>query len=196
MKKSIAAILFHCSENTSEERRHLYCPRSIDTWCKYRTDQITGKETYKKKINIPTAILEILKPIFSHTDLARDDLLERCVDGETQNANEALNGLIWKRCPKDVFVGKTILEIGVASAVLSFNEGENGLLKVFNELNINPGYYSCIAIHRSDVKRISNMNEKCSEKSKKDRKRLRGVRKGYDDNNVETEGEIYASGAF
>ena len=32
--------------------------------------------------------------------LRSDDLLSRCLDGATQNPNEALNQIIWKKCPK------------------------------------------------------------------------------------------------
>ena len=41
-----------------------------------------------------------------------------------------MNGVIWKWCPKDVFVGHSTLEVGVASAVISFNDGKSGILKV------------------------------------------------------------------
>ena len=49
--------------------------------------------------------------------LSDDNLLQKCLHGKTQNNNESLNGLLWKRCPKDVFVGRVTLELGVASAV-------------------------------------------------------------------------------
>ena len=38
----------------------------------------------------------------------------------------ALNGVIWKRFPKDVFVGRSTLEMGVTSAVKSFNDRQSG----------------------------------------------------------------------
>ena len=54
-------------------------------------------------------------PVF--VSLSDDNLLQKCLHGKTQNNNESLNGLLWKRCPKDVFVGRVTLELGVASAV-------------------------------------------------------------------------------
>ena len=41
-----------------------------------------------------------MKPIF--TDLSNDVLLQKCLHGTTQNNNEALHGLIWKKVPKDI----------------------------------------------------------------------------------------------
>ena len=29
--------------------------------------------------------------------------------------------LTWKRCPKDIYIGLTVLEIGTASTVINFN---------------------------------------------------------------------------
>ena len=36
-----------------------------------------------------------------------------CLHGKTQN-NERVNALIWKSCPKDIYVGLTGPEIGAA----------------------------------------------------------------------------------
>ena len=58
----------------------------------------------------------IIKPIF--VDLSDDNLLSKCLHGSTQNVNEALNQIIWNKCPKQVFVEKKMLEIGVYSAML------------------------------------------------------------------------------
>ena len=79
MKKGIAAILHHCSEHSNNNQRRLYCPVGKDSWCKWQKDQVTGNITYKEKINIPPAVRDLIKPVFSHTDLASDDLLKKCL---------------------------------------------------------------------------------------------------------------------
>ena len=93
MRKSIAALIYHCSVSSNDESRHHYCPKTANSWCKYQSDKITGKKTYKQYINIPPAVAKEIKPIFSWKDLGSEALLSRCVDGETQNVNEALNYL-------------------------------------------------------------------------------------------------------
>ena len=47
-------------------------------------------------------------------------------------------GVIRKRCPKDVFIGRSTLEMGVASTLISFNDGQSGILKVMENLTMNP----------------------------------------------------------
>ena len=76
-----------------------------------------------------------------YRDLSNETLLEKCLHGYTRNDNEAINSVIWKKCPKDVFVSKKILEIAVASATIEFNGGSNGLKSVFNDLGLNFGYF-------------------------------------------------------
>ena len=50
------------------------------------------------KINIPKWIHDEIRPIF--LDLSKDELLAKCLHGETQNNDESLNNMIWAKCPK------------------------------------------------------------------------------------------------
>ena len=163
MKKAVWAIFFHMIENDNEEDRHKCCPRSEDSWCKYQADQITGKSTYRDKTDIPLAIKEHLFPVFK--DLASDELLRKCLHGQTQNANEALNKLIWSRCPKTNFASRSIVEIATASAVLYFNDGSSGILRVLQKLNIDPGAFTKLASCKVDKSRIKNMEYKSKKAS-------------------------------
>ena len=195
MKKSVAAVLFHCTDYDDKEFRHRFCLRTADSWCKYQSDKITGKSTYKSdKIDIPVVISNEIKPIF--TELSKDSLLEKCLHGQTQNVNESLNGFIWKRCPKDIFVSRQVLEICVASSVLSFNDAANGLLHVMKKLNLDTGAYNLNGSKQKDLKRIRIMNYKTSASVKKRRKKLRSIRKGYTDNDNEKEEITYKAGCF
>ena len=102
MKKGILAVLWHCTGFENLETRHQFCPRSIDSWCNYLKKD--GKELSSHSINLPQAIHEVLLPIFQ--DLRADDLLVRCLDGTSQNPNEAFNQIMWKKCPKETFVAR------------------------------------------------------------------------------------------
>ena len=35
MKKSVAALIHHCSVNDDGEKSHKYCPIAKDSWCKF-----------------------------------------------------------------------------------------------------------------------------------------------------------------
>ena len=100
-----------------------------DTWCRYW-----------KAANSGTLQNYVEKPIF--VDLSKDDLLLKRVHGLTQNNNESTNKVIRKRVPKDIHVGWEALEMGVASAVINYNNGLNGLSDVYNELSMEVGSYT------------------------------------------------------
>ena len=69
-------------------------------------------------------------------------LLEKCLHGRTQNVNEAFNAFVWKRAPKDIFVGKIVLDMSVASAVVSFNDGATGLFSIMEKIGIHVGHFN------------------------------------------------------
>lgn len=62
--------------------------------------------------------------------MSSESLLQRMQHGGTQNANECLNSVIWVRCPKTFFVGKSKLEAAASMAISTFNEGASAMLSV------------------------------------------------------------------
>ena len=91
-------------------------------------------------------------PIF--TDLKNETLLSKCLHGQTQNNNESLNALIWKRCPKDFFIGKKVLEISMNSAIIAFNDGSTALEKVISAGGIEPSIFMQEGLRKLDCNRI------------------------------------------
>ncbi|GFU30601.1 uncharacterized protein TNCV_2614971 [Trichonephila clavipes] len=77
--------------------------------------------------------------------------LERCSAGKTQNANESIHSVIWKNCPKETFVSKKRLEMGVISAIGGYNFG------CFNSLAIEHNELSSVSVdisHKRDKRRL------------------------------------------
>ena len=102
MKKNIGAILFHCSNIEPAKERHKCCPRTKDSWCSYWN---VAKKS-EIKLNLPPNIKDEPE-IAQFFDRLRDEsLLSKRLHGKTQNVNESLNGMIWSKCPKRVYVGE------------------------------------------------------------------------------------------
>ena len=93
----------------------IVCPNDENNWCSYQLDKVNGTLKYISTINIPVNIFNIIKSIFQY--LSKDELLLKCLHGQTQNKNETLNAIIWTQCPKSIFVERSTLEIGVNSAI-------------------------------------------------------------------------------
>ena len=138
MKKAISASLFHVA-SSAKENWHVHCPDGESSWCQFKKDIATGKNTYKPGQGLTQEIIMHVKPIFQ--DLSKDALLERCLHGRTQNANESFNSTVWKRIPKATYVSLQTFKFGVFDAVAHFNIGAKAAVLVFEKLGMIPGRY-------------------------------------------------------
>ena len=189
MKKAVLASLFHCA---SSESRHLhdYCPIGANSWCGYHRD----RANYKHGPGLPLEVIAKVKPVYQR--LSDDGLLQKCLHGKTQNRNERLNGLVWQRVPKEVFVGRDVLKFGLFDAVAHFNVGAQTVLQLYGALGIPSGKYTEEGCKMLDAEHAYNALYKGEEQNKKQRKVLRGKKKRKEDKNKQSEGVTYATGQF
>ena len=192
MKKNVSAILFHCSDISPDEERHKWCPRTTDSWCSYWN---TSKEV-KNKLNLPSNIKDEKEVVELFDRLRDDSLLSKCLHGKTQNVNESLNGIIWTKCPKRVYVTKKTLEICVSSAVLEYNTGKKGIEIVMNKAGLKIGRLQSESYHNVQSRQKRHMIRKSSERFKRRRKDLRAIKKHWIDKSKEQEGETHEAGGF
>ena len=194
MKKSIGAILWHCTNFKDKVFRHRFCPPGADSWCGFKKDEANETKNYQSHINIPEWIHQIIRPTFM--SLADETLLSKCLHGQTQNANESINQVIWAKCPKTVSVEKPTLELGGYSAILQFNDGALGVENVFNHFGLGEGRcFIAASTQKSD--NSVRWAEKKSVAGKKQRKRIRKIKKGFADDEKEKETiESYVCGGF
>ena len=71
--------------------------------------------------------------------MTEENLLQRCLGGFTQNANESLNSKIWKIAPKTNPGSRRIVEIASDIAVTTFNDGAESLLRISEILGLKIG---------------------------------------------------------
>lgn len=193
MRKAVGAVLFHYSEAADSASRHQFCPATSTSWCKYQLKQLNGMTDYVEKPGLPIPLRKRLESIFR--ELSSPELLQKCLHGQTQNNNESLNGVIWKRCPKDIYIGRSVLEMSVSSAVISFNSGKRGILDVYGRCCLEPGPYTEQYCYLDDAAKAIRENVRSCPAKKKRRKTLRSIAKGYVDEEAK-EDPSYSSGAF
>ena len=114
-----------------------------------------------------------IKPVF--IELSSDNLLPKWL----QNSNELLHSIIWVRWPKNVFVESQTLEIGVYSAVIEINEPYQSNHKVKAYMGLDTGSQLITKSRQWNSVHVRKMVKKCSEKGKKRRETLRGLKKGH-----------------
>ena len=87
----------------------------------------------------------------------------------------ARSNLKRQRIPQRVYVGNNTFKTAVASAVISFNDGAQGLLPVFDRLGIEPCYYTMEGCTKADLERIKQSYRKSADEVKARRKTLRTI---------------------
>ena len=122
MRKRIFAIFSHYS-SSDDHPKHVHCPPGDKSWCFWQRAVAQGKEpgTRKDHETLGVESGKMMVPIFQC--LTDKELFKRCSKKKTQNANELLHNLIWKLCPKAVFVSRKSLETAVALACSQFSIG-------------------------------------------------------------------------
>ena len=76
------------------------------------------------------------------------------MEGTAQNPKDAFNQFVWQRCPKQI--SKQLLENGVYSSVLTYNDGFISLKDVFKKLDIKPVKYFLEGAYARDCLRVEN----------------------------------------
>ena len=221
MKKDILAVLYHsclprnaedtgCKQSTktpseghvfqhdtcphSVADQHQYCPEGEDSWCRWQSDQATGENRYQPSRCLPHCFYHELLPIFQR--LSNEDLLERCKDGYTQNANESFHSTVWSYVPKSKYRGPVMVLAGTRIAAAQFNHGSKVFAQLLQEMKTPPGKFSIAAFKNLDEKRITESNRKATVECKK-RRVIRTKRKAKrHDRQQRTESLTYQAGAF
>ncbi|XP_018363685.1 PREDICTED: uncharacterized protein LOC108761572 [Trachymyrmex cornetzi] len=124
---------YHILCSTDENPRHEYCPSGADSWCQWQKAQAIGSE-FKHPAPLHEDVQKHILPIYE--DLLRLDLLERCLGGHTQNANESFNSTVWRFCPKHLHSGLKIVESATFIAAGLFNEGYSAIFQIMMALKL------------------------------------------------------------
>ena len=197
MRQAVWATFFHRSASdemsrAEQDRSHAMCDIS---WCKYKKAAASHTlHTYKNTNSLPMAVMEVIKPIFQ--DLSNPSLLSKCLDGYTQNANECVNSVVWKYCPKKKYHGVTVVKVAAAMAVSVFNDGAQSHLDIMIAMELSVGKFASDFCEQKDSRRIKNAKKQAKDASHEARIAKRRKRKAVDEEQAELEGQPYVAGGY
>ncbi|KOC70147.1 hypothetical protein WH47_08408, partial [Habropoda laboriosa] len=192
MKNAIWATYYH-KISTDEKPQHSKCPSGEDTWCSYQKAKASGTlDSYKHKNPIPVVVQKVIKPVYDR--LTDTDLLERCLEGYTQNNNESLNAVIWSMAPKVHYSGAKIVEITSYIAASIFNDGYTSVLKIMQLLNLEIGLSTLKFSENLVSQRIFIANIRAQQETKEARKLKRAAQKEAEDITATIEDLMYGPG--
>ena len=195
LKKRIFAILFHLT-SSDDIPRHMHCPPGPTSWCFWQRDTANERQpsSHKEHETLPAEVGKLLVPLFQR--LTDDDLLKRCVRGKTQNSNESFHNIVWKICPKSVYVGRHTIETAVAMAGCQFSMGATFKTLLCKCLGIEPGDYMQSAMSAKSAKRLQLAEKASSQDAKRRRKQLKYKNVVKEVRQKQQEGATYAAGDF
>lgn len=189
MKNEIWTTLFH-KLSTDENPQHEKCSES---WCNWKKAQAANSlDTFYHKPPLPEEVFEAIKPIYE--ELSRDELLNRCLGGYTQNSNESFNATVWNLAPKSYSTGKKVLNIATDIAVCNFNDGLSNILQIMKVLEIDVGVQSYNFCLEADAKRVKHAERSLTDAAKEARSNIKSSRKENEEENLNIEGQLYGPG--
>lgn len=204
MYNNIWATYFHYA-STDKHPQHEKCPVGSDSWCEWQKALAALPETSsgKKKQNnipafvhsykpLPDDVLTAIKPIYK--DLSKEELLQRCLGGFTQNNNESYNQLIWKISPKNLPGGLLPVQIAAYAAACTFNQGNVAILKMFEALGVPCGHHAHTYVAKADEQRISIAGQRTQNATKEGRIARRQSQKDHLEHAADAEGTLYGPG--
>ncbi|GFV33672.1 uncharacterized protein TNCV_4567871 [Trichonephila clavipes] len=194
MQQNVIAALYHCA-SSDKKPKHGQSPIGKESWCYFQRGVANGTKCSTKYAGLSNDDLNKIKPVY--LELCDKQILNKCLHGHTQNANECFNGIVWQKVPKEVFVSLKTVKFGSYDAIIHFNEGLNGCLKVFNKMNKeNPGVFTLRGYKHLDKCRIREAIHNADPKTKKNRKILRALKKKKISVLEVKDGENYKLSAF
>ncbi|XP_025152500.1 uncharacterized protein LOC112588116 [Harpegnathos saltator] len=162
MRNEIWATLFH-KLSTDENPQHDKCSES---WCNWKKAQAANSlDTFHHKSPLSQEVFKAIKPIYE--ELSREELLNRCLGGYTQNSNESFNAAVWNLALKSYSSGNKVLNIATDIAVCVFNDGVTNILQIMKVMEM-------------DI-----------DAAKKARSNLKSARKQTEEENLNLEGQLY-----
>ena len=128
-ENDIWAIFKHMIQDSSQSLDEQPSLSPKDSCCTYWSN----REKYNDEKRLASVFIEVLKPVYKlFINLSKRELLNRRLQGLTQNQNEAINGLLWSKCPKTKFCGKVKVLLAVSKTIIHLNTGSGSRETLLN----------------------------------------------------------------
>lgn len=194
MKSAIYATISHYM-STDDKPQHGKCPPGETSWCFYNRQRAQGKTPdshTKMKVTLTPDVVIKLMPVYQK--LASDALLQRCATGRTQNANESIHSVIWKKCPKEIFISKRKLELALVRSIAEFNMGCKKTIEVLHGIDV--AKTTAEISQRRDKNRLRQSRKRSTLHERSTRKRTKIMKISSEEVKKKKEGPTYGAGLF
>ncbi|GFU83684.1 uncharacterized protein TNCV_1412221 [Trichonephila clavipes] len=135
------------------------------------------------KTKLTEKVVAKILPVYHR--LASNEILSRCISGNSQNGNESLYSVIWSHCPKESIQSKKRVEISLVTAVCEFNFGSLFTLKHVHQ-NASLPLMQISGVR--DDRRLKQSRNKTFQIAKDKRTKKRKISNKIENKNIKSEG--------
>ena len=189
--QAVMAIPYHLGANKDNaEDHHRFCPFEQDSWCQYQSAKYDKKPPPHHPNYLSEDAVNIILDIYEEFKLTTPGFIEKIKTSLTSNNNETIHSVLYDIVPKKENIGYELMRLGSALAVIQYNNGFEGINKVFDSVGITPGTYLSDTFSKLDEERITrsrnilrNQQQKFAKKQRQGKKVKSQIRKhgqGYD----------------
>ena len=115
-----ATLKHYCS--TVEKPQHDYCTSSLQSWCSFQRDKVTGTNLHKPIKNpLPPAVQKVIETLFER--LGKAAFLTDYSNAITSNNNESYLHVLWGLAPKEQYTSLQNVSFTVHLSVCLCNSG-------------------------------------------------------------------------
>ena len=143
---------------------------------------------------MPQPVFKCILPLFER--LSKEELLQKCLHGGTQNRNKAFHNTVWSVPPKVTYQNYETILAAVNFAVCKWNSGSVFIADLIKELKMNPGQHTSQFLKIHYEASVKNARFQSRETTKRRRTLLRSKNKKYADKLKEQEKQSYGAGCF
>ena len=178
IQAAIKAIPLHLSAtNENAEMNHRFCPYSSDSWCRYQhaifnSDNLPSHPNY-----LGADATSLIQDLFQEFGYDSEDFVRKISQGLSSNHNEAIHSLLFTMVHKTDAIGKDVMDLGSALAVIRYNEGFAGIKRLCQKLSIDVNPRLIKAFESLDVTRARHRLNTVRDQRKRYLKKQRRGRK-------------------
>ena len=192
---AVNAIPLHLSANDDNaDEHHRLCPKGHNSWCRYQSALSKGIPFPRHPNYLSLDAAKVVEKVFKEFAYNTPNFIEKVQQGHTSNHNESLHSVLWTMVHKNEYASTEMMELGSALAVIRYNEGYQGIRKLFDLIQVPISTPLSQVLHRMDKERVLESHRIISEQLKRYAKKQRRGKKASDQ--IQKHGQGYSSGKY
>ena len=192
---AINAIPLHLSASDSNaEYNHPLCTQGPYSCCRYQLALSKGTPIPLHPNYLSPDAAQLIAKVFSDFGYNTPKFIEKVQDGHSSNHNESLHSVLWSMVHKNEYASSEMMAIGSALAVIRYNDGYQGIRKLYDMLELSISTPLPQVLHRIDTKRVLESRRVISQQRKRYAKKQGRGKKVKEQ--VRKHGQCYSSGKY